>query len=123
MATLCWPINSLEQLHNPNVVKVVRAQNNDALYFSRSPIPAHRDDAHSYALTYRHIGVYAYRAAFLLDYVSWPVCELEEHELWNNYVVFWSGYSIKVDVACIEPLQDINTLEDFVLAQQLLTSA
>ena len=122
MSTLCWPIQSLEMLKNPNVVKVVRSRDNHALYFSRSPIPAHRDDVHSYAQTYRHVGLYAYRAAFLLDYVTWPVCELEEYEALEQLRVLWSGIAIKVDEACVEPLQDINTQEDLVLAQCLLTA-
>lgn len=122
MSTLCWPIASLEMLKNPNVVKVVRSHDDHALYFSRSPIPAHRDDVQSYAQTYRHIGLYAYRAAFLLDYVSWPVCDLEQHEALEQLRVLWSGYAIKVADACIEPLQDINTKEDLVVARDLLAS-
>ena len=120
MATLCWPINDLQMLHNPNVVKVVRTHDNHALYFSRSPIPAHRDDAQSYAHTYRHIGLYAYRASFLLEYVSWPVCQLEQDEALEQLRVLWSGIAIKVEEACIEPLQDINTKEDLVLAEKNL---
>jgi len=116
MATLCWPINSFEMLHNPNVVKVVRTQSNQALYFSRSPIPANRDDPASYAKTFRHIGLYAYRAAFLLDFVSWPVCELECFEALEQLRALWHGASIQVDEACVEPLQDINTKEDLALA-------
>jgi 3-deoxy-manno-octulosonate cytidylyltransferase (CMP-KDO synthetase) len=122
MSTLCWPINSLEMLRNPNVVKVVRTRDNHALYFSRSAIPAHRDNAQSYEQTFRHIGLYAYRAAFLLDYVSWPVCELETHEALEQLRVLWSGFAIRVDEACVEPLQDINTMEDLILAQQILAS-
>ena len=122
MSTLCWPITSFEMLNNPNVVKVVRSRDNHALYFSRSPIPAHRDEGQSYAQTYRHIGLYAYRAAFLLDFVSWPVCELEQHEALEQLRVLWSGFAIKVDDACVEPLQDINTKEDLALAQGILTS-
>lgn len=122
MSTLCWPITSLELLNNPNVVKVVRSHDNHALYFSRSPIPAHRDDIQSYAQTYRHIGLYAYRAAFLLDYVSWPVCDIEKHEALEQLRVLWSGYSIIAADACVEPLQDINTKEDLALARDLLTS-
>lgn len=120
MSTLCWPITSLDMLKNPNVVKVVRSRDNHALYFSRSAIPAHRDDAQSYAQTYRHVGLYAYRASFLLDFVTWPVCELEQHEALEQLRVLWSGFAIKVDVACVEPLQDINTKEDLVLAQQMI---
>lgn len=119
VATLCWPITSLEQLHNPHVVKVVRSQDNHALYFSRSAIPAHRDSPHSYAHTYRHIGLYAYRAGFLLDYVSWPACPLEQHEALEQLRVLWFGFKIKVDEACVEPLQDINTREDLARALQI----
>lgn len=119
IATLCWPITSLEMLHNPNVVKVVRAQDNHALYFSRSPIPAHRDDPESYAQTYRHIGLYAYRASFLLDFVSWPACELEEYEALEQLRALWSGAAIYVEEACLEPLQDINTEADLIAAKKL----
>lgn len=121
MATLCWPINSLEQLHNPNVVKVVRAKNNHALYFSRSAIPVHRDNPQSFERTYRHIGLYAYRAGFLLEYVALPVCALERDEALEQLRVLWNGEALLVEEACIEPLQDINTKEDLVRAQQMLS--
>jgi len=120
MATLCWPIDSLEMLHNPNVVKVVRSQDNHALYFSRSPIPANRDNTQSFTNTYRHIGLYAYRAGFILDYVTWPVCELEKAEALEQLRVLWAGAAIKVEEACAEPLQDINTKEDLMRARALL---
>lgn len=119
MSTLCWPIDSYDALMNPNVVKVVRTQDNHALYFSRSPIPAHRDAQESFLGTFRHIGLYAYRASFLLDYVSWPVCALEEYEALEQLRVLWSGHAIKIDVACVRPLQDINTKEDLIKAQSL----
>lgn len=119
MATLCWPIDSLEQLNNPNVVKVVRSSSNHALYFSRSPIPLHRDNPQNYANTYRHIGLYAYRAAFLLDYVTWPVCPLEMQEALEQLRVLWHGVAIKVDEACVLPLQDINTQEDLLIAERI----
>lgn len=121
VATLCWPIDSLELLHNPNVVKVVRTRDNHALYFSRSAIPAHRDDAHCHAHSFRHIGLYAYRAAFLLDFVTWPACALEQHEALEQLRVLWAGVAIKVEEACVEPLQDINTQEDLLAAERLLS--
>jgi 3-deoxy-manno-octulosonate cytidylyltransferase (CMP-KDO synthetase) len=120
MSTLCCPISSMEMLKNPNVVKVVRSQDDHALYFSRSPIPAHRDNPQAYDKTYRHIGLYAYRVAFLLEYVSWSVCEIEQYEALEQLRVLWSGHSIKVAEACVEPLQDINTKEDLALARHLL---
>ncbi|HRD70451.1 MAG TPA: 3-deoxy-manno-octulosonate cytidylyltransferase [Legionella sp.] len=120
MSTLCFPINSYALLHNPNIVKVVRSQDNHALYFSRSPIPAHRENKESFANTFRHIGLYAYRAAFLLDFVTWPVCDLERVEALEQLRALWAGISIKVDEACVEPLQDINTEEDLIKAELLL---
>jgi 3-deoxy-manno-octulosonate cytidylyltransferase (CMP-KDO synthetase) len=117
MATLCWPIEDLEQLNNPNVVKVVRTRDDHALYFSRSPIPAHRDEPKSISNAYRHIGLYAYRASFLMEYVSFPVCALETDEALEQLRVLWSGAAIKVETACVLPLQDINTLEDLERAR------
>ncbi|CAM2814620.1 3-deoxy-manno-octulosonate cytidylyltransferase [Legionella worsleiensis] len=119
VATLCWPINSVDLLDNPHVVKVVRNKENYALYFSRSSIPAHRDDSNSFEHTFRHIGLYAYRASFLLDFVTWPVCALERLEALEQLRVLWAGYSIKVEEACVEPLQDINTEEDLLTARTL----
>lgn len=120
MATLCWPLDEPAQYTNPNVVKVVRDCNNNALYFSRSPIPAYRDTAVSCPDVYRHIGLYAYRAAFLLEIVSWPVSALERVEALEQLRVLWAGYTIKVDEACVKPLQDINTADDLIAACKML---
>ncbi|OGV51646.1 MAG: hypothetical protein A3F46_08440 [Legionellales bacterium RIFCSPHIGHO2_12_FULL_42_9] len=118
MATLCWPVESLCQWQNPNVVKVVRDQNNNALYFSRSAIPLHRDDPNAIQSAFWHIGIYAYRAEFLQEMVRWPVCELESLEALEQLRVLWMGHKIRVDTACVRPLQDINTLDDLELARQ-----
>jgi 3-deoxy-manno-octulosonate cytidylyltransferase (CMP-KDO synthetase) len=120
MATLCWPIDNPEMFHNPNLVKVVRDRHNNALYFSRSPIPFCRDDAKANKHVYGHIGLYAYRADFLLEVVSWPVCEIEAIECLEQLRVLWAGYHIKVEEACVRPLQDINTEEDLARARFLL---
>ncbi|MDX1837399.1 3-deoxy-manno-octulosonate cytidylyltransferase [Legionella taurinensis] len=122
MATLCWPLGDLEQLYNPNVVKVVRNQFNNALYFSRSPVPAHREDKESLRMVYKHIGLYAYRADFLLQLTAWPPCELERLEALEQLRVLWAGYTIRVDEACVKPLQDINTADDLQLAREFLTA-
>ncbi len=120
MTTLCWPIEYPDQLHNPNIVKVVRDCHNNALYFSRNVIPACRQDSSNVKGVFRHIGLYAYRAAFLLDFVSWPVCELEAYEALEQLRVLWAGQKIRVDEACVKPLQDINTQEDLDLARNLM---
>jgi len=119
MATLCWPIDDQAMCNNPNIVKVVRDHQNNALYFSRSAIPAHRDNPADFKLSLRHIGLYAYRAAFLLEMVNWPVCELEATEALEQLRVLWRGYKIKVEQACVQPLQDINTAEDLAYARKL----
>lgn len=118
MATLCWPVEDDLMCANPNVVKVVRDCHNHALYFSRSPIPANRDQPLSRQNVFRHIGLYAYRAAFLLDVVTWPMCDLETIEALEQLRVLWAGYKIKVDEACVRPLQDINTAEDLIAARR-----
>ncbi|MEI4884307.1 cytidylyltransferase domain-containing protein, partial [Klebsiella pneumoniae] len=70
MATLATPIRSHAIYHDPSCVKVVRALSGHALYFSRSPVPHHRDglpDPTSPSpFAYLHIGLYAYRRDFLL---------------------------------------------------------
>ncbi|KTC71734.1 3-deoxy-manno-octulosonate cytidylyltransferase [Legionella birminghamensis] len=113
MASLCWPVETKEQLHNPNVVKVVRDQFNNALYFSRSAIPFNRDNPESMEHIFRHIGLYAYRAAFILDYVSFTPAPLETCESLEQLRVLWAGYKIRIEEACVRPRQDINTQADF----------
>ena len=118
MATLCWPVESLSQLQNPNAVKVIRDRDFNALYFSRSAIPAHRDNPQAIQCSFGHIGIYAYRAEFLQAMVTWPVCELESLEALEQLRVLWMGHKIRVDTACVRPLQDINTMEDLELARK-----
>ena len=114
MATLCWPMAATEA-HNPNVVKVVRDCHHQALYFSRQAIPY--DQNKTSEILFRHIGLYAYRTQFLLEFVIWPVCALEASESLEQLRVLWAGHKIQVDEACVPPLQDINTEEDLALAR------
>ena len=112
MSTLCWPVSSLEEYESPHVVKVVRNSLNQALYFSRSPIPVFRDREVLLSQVFRHIGIYAYRARFLLDYVRWPICALESYECLEQLRILWMGHTIHIEEACLKPMQDINTPED-----------
>lgn len=119
MATLCWPMMSLEEALNPNVVKVVRDRENHALYFSRSLIPFNREHPDALKQVFRHIGLYAYRAGFLKKWASLPVCELETIEVLEQLRVLWAGERIRVDTACVAPQQDINTVEDLKKACEM----
>ena len=92
MATLAEPIEDLETLLNPSVVKVVSDINGLALTFSRSVLPWARDafatrpDVLPEGVPYRrHIGIYAYRAGFLHDFVSWGPCWLEDTECLEQF--------------------------------------
>ena len=120
MATLCWPIDEASTRDNPNVVKVVTDKHNNALYFSRSVIPYHRQNPKDLSGLNQHIGLYAYRAGFLLELVQQPVCPLEALESLEQLRALWLGYQIKVSEAKVAPLQDINTLEDLEQARKLL---
>lgn len=120
IATLCAPIQSEAEYVNPNIVKVIRNAENQALYFSRSPIPAFRDGDILLKHVFRHIGLYAYRKSFLLDMVTWPVCSLESVEALEQLRVLWSGNAIQVDEACVAPRQDINTVDDLKQAEAWL---
>ncbi|MBA4696981.1 MAG: 3-deoxy-manno-octulosonate cytidylyltransferase [Legionella sp.] len=118
MATLCYPLTTHEQRDNPNVVKVVRDAQNHALYFSRAPIPLHRDCPTSLQHLFRHIGLYAYRAGFLSQFVQMPPCPLEQAEALEQLRALWAGYKITVEEACCLPHPDINTEADLVYANQ-----
>ncbi len=98
---------------NPNTVKVVRDAKSHALYFSRSLIPFHRAHPQKLNHVYRHIGLYAYRAQFLMDLVHTPSCELEDIEALEQLRVLYLGHKIKVEQAKVPPNQDINTPEDY----------
>ena len=85
IATLSEPLASAEQLDDPSVVKVVASMSGNALYFSRAAIPFQRDQTEKsssllLAAARRHIGLYAYRAAFLQAFAAWPPSVMETLE-------------------------------------------
>ncbi|KMT63841.1 3-deoxy-manno-octulosonate cytidylyltransferase [Catenovulum maritimum] len=119
MATLSVPITDVEEVFNPNVVKVVTDKSGYALYFSRSTMPYDRarflnqDDIKEIGnYYYRHIGIYAYRAKFVKQYLNWPASPLEQAESLEQLRVLWHGEKIHVGVASEIPLGGIDTPED-----------
>ncbi len=102
MATLCEPIDDADSLFNPNVVKVVFDDQGRALYFSRAPIPWHRDGFAAGGRDirdgqwWRHIGIYAYRVSFLHQYVQWPPAQLEQLESLEQLRAMANGVAIHV---------------------------
>lgn len=120
MATLSVPIEHADEVLNPNVVKVQTDKNGYALYFSRSVIPFDRDKAFHACLAdiyRRHIGIYAYRAGFIKDYVRWPASQLEQIECLEQLRVLWQGESIHVATALESPAVGVDTPEDLERAR------
>ncbi len=127
VATLCVPINSLEEFNDPNLVKVVRDRNNFALYFSRAAIPVRRDGLYANkagqsVLGYRHIGLYAYRLGYLQSYTQMPPCPLEAQERLEQLRVLWHGDRIHVAQALQRPGPGVDTAQDMYVVERLLRS-
>ena len=97
MSTAACPIESLAEFADPNAVKVVLDNMNNALYFSRSSIPFTRDpDANQITGALKHIGLYAFRKEFLLKFAQLPGSVLENVEALEQLRVISNGYKIKV---------------------------
>jgi len=97
MSTLAKRIEDPREISDPNVVKVVRDRDGDAIYFSRLPIPYHREGAGGSAPGYfKHIGLYVYRRDFLLGYSALPVGPLERAERLEQLRALENGFRIRV---------------------------
>lgn len=130
MATLAVKISDVEEALNPNAVKVVLDKQGYALYFTRATVPYDRarflnaeciDEIGDYYL--RHIGIYAYRAGFIQEYIDMPPSALEHIESLEQLRVLWHGEKIHVDVAVKAPPAGIDTPEDLTrLLNSMATS-
>jgi 3-deoxy-manno-octulosonate cytidylyltransferase (CMP-KDO synthetase) len=118
MASVCAPIENSEELNNPNLVKVITDLNNNAIYFSRAAIPFCRDIGTEDVFLYKkHMGIYAYKASFLKEFIEMPVSFLESTERLEQLRAIENGFKIKmIEVKRFE--KGIDTLEDLELARQ-----
>ena len=126
MATAAHPLHSADEMFNPNVVKVVLNARQDAMYFSRAPIPYARD---AFAISrdtlpaslpvYRHIGIYAYRAGFLRQYSELSACDLENFEALEQLRVLWHGHAISVHLTHSAPAAGVDTQADLDRVRQV----
>ncbi len=117
MATLATPIRDIAVYRDPSCVKVVCSRRDRALYFSRSPIPFHRDGLPEPAaaitpVAYLHLGLYAYRREFLLAISSLPRSPLEAAEKLEQLRVLEAGHPIAIGIVD-EPSIGIDTPEDY----------
>ena len=120
IATLIKAIETVEQLRNPSVVKSVIGQNQNAIYFSRSPVPyvfnAPIEQWLSRTKFYEHVGLYAYRADILEKLVRLDVSILEKAESLEQLRWLENGFSISVaetttDTICIDTPEDLQRAE------------
>lgn len=126
IATAAHAIEAAEDYFNPNVVKVVTAASGRALYFSRAPIPWHRDglvvqreQIPAGLLPRRHVGLYAYRASFLRSYGALAQSPIEQWESLEQLRALWHGYSIQVIDCGQTPPAGVDTPEDLARVRAL----
>lgn len=118
MATLMQPINTFKDLINPNIVKIALGENQQALYFSRAPIPYPRDEFAAgeqnmpHGDFYRHLGLYAYRVGTLKQITQLPEHPLEALEKLEQLRPLAHGIKIVAELAKEIPPHGIDTQED-----------
>jgi 3-deoxy-manno-octulosonate cytidylyltransferase (CMP-KDO synthetase) len=129
IATLATALESLAELLDPNVVKVVTDTHGMALYFSRAPIPWNFDGAptglasqSNFAGARRHRGIYAYRVAALLRLAQLPHGALEQRERLEQLRALEHGLRIYVEEALERPGPDVNTPADLERVRALIAS-
>lgn len=120
MSTLIYKIIRPEEIDDPNHVKTVFDHENNALYFSRSPVPFQRNPEEGISPTYyKHLGFYAYRKGFLLTFVALPEGEWERFEKLEQLRALEYGYRIKVvltehDSIEVDTPEDLKRVEEFI---------
>ncbi len=122
VATIITKIKNIEDISNPNTVKVVLNQKNEAMYFSRAPIPWKRNGMDNLDLNidiyYKHIGVYAYKPSSLSNFAKLPQSDYEKIEKLEQLRLLQAGYTY----LCYEILKDlmsVDTLEDLEKVREL----
>ncbi|MDZ7768524.1 MAG: 3-deoxy-manno-octulosonate cytidylyltransferase [Woeseiaceae bacterium] len=126
LSTLASPLASEGDYRNPNIVKVVRNDIGDALYFSRAAIPHAREPVNSslaVETALHHHGIYGYRAAVLKRIVASPPSPLEICERLEQLRALGLGLTIRVGVPALRPGPGVDTEDDLKRAEQALQPA
>jgi len=118
MATVAYPVTNEKEIFNPNIVKVVLDSLQNALYFSRAPIPFHRDGCQTTLNCLRHIGIYGYTVKFLENYSQMAECTLEQIECLEQLRVLYNGFKIAVLISKNNHEAGIDTLDDLNRARE-----
>ena len=123
IATVAHAIHNIEDISNPNFVKVVLDKNDNAMYFSRASIPFYRNgfnDSQNELNVLRHIGIYAYTVRFLYEYVKLPNCAIEHIECLEQLRALYNGYKIAVMQSADAPATGVDTAEDLHKVNSIL---
>jgi 3-deoxy-manno-octulosonate cytidylyltransferase (CMP-KDO synthetase) len=120
MATLCENVIDKDQYLDPNCVKVVFDKFGRALYFSRSPIPAFREDDFDASLCFKHIGIYAYRSGFIKQYLTMDSSAYELVEKLEQLTVLNEGFDIHVAPTCEATGFGVDTAKDLEKVREAL---
>ena len=123
MATAVTPLRNEADFKSPNVVKVVLDRNDGAIYFSRATIPFPREGnpAFDSGMYVRHLGIYAYRGAFLKKYIAQEPCDLEKIEKLEQLRALWMGAKIAV-VRTADEGVGVDTPEDAERVAKILAA-
>ena len=128
MSTAAHAIDTLEDLDNTNVVKVVLDAGGRALYFSRASIPwwrdaraAGTDPLHTALPPLRHMGLYAYQAGFLRRFPLLAISPIETIEALEQLRVLWHGHRIAVHISDTRPGPGVDTPEDLQRVRALFS--
>jgi len=123
VSTLAIRFKDIYEIMDINKVKVVMDKNNYALYFSRSIIPFNRNEALAElnlkkTKYFKHIGLYAYRKKFLIDFSKMKISELENSEKLEQLRILENGFKMKVvltniDSHSIDTLQDLEKIKSY----------
>jgi len=119
VASLMQVMKEQQFIEDPNYVKVTVNKNMDALFFSRSVIPYHRDKQ-VIPVYYEHIGVYAFRKQALMNFTKWPITPLEAAEKIECLRYLENGVTLKMVVTEYMGVE-IDTPEDLERAAKLLS--
>ncbi|WP_299496990.1 3-deoxy-manno-octulosonate cytidylyltransferase [uncultured Shewanella sp.] len=128
MATLSTTFESLKEAQDPNCVKVICDEHQNAIYFSRALLPFPREginlsDFQNIQTPFkRHIGVYAYRAETIKKLHILPSCSLEHYERLEQLRALFFGIKIQVTEISSPPIHGIDTQEDLIRVRKLFSN-
>ncbi len=126
MGTLASSFDSDEDFRNPNFAKVIVDQHDNALYFSRAPIPFSRDASTNDLVSetaLRHHGIYSYRVSTLRRLIEAGPCAIEQCEKLEQLRALWLGITLRVGRASAAPGRGVDTEEDIAVVEAELRSA